>query len=57
MKINAFADVSLRAIMVLAAVPDGGLLTGADIRLASWAQPAAGAPVIAWPKRSRLPGS
>ncbi len=27
MKINAFADVSLRAMMVLAAAPDGGLLT------------------------------
>ncbi|MFF1828268.1 RrF2 family transcriptional regulator [Paenarthrobacter sp. NPDC058040] len=27
MKINAFADVSLRAVMVLAAVPDGTLLT------------------------------
>ena len=27
MKINAFADVSLRALMVLAAVPDGTLLT------------------------------
>lgn len=27
MKINAFADVSLRAIMVLAAAPEGALLT------------------------------
>jgi len=27
MKINAFADVSLRALMVLAATPDGDLLT------------------------------
>ncbi|MGY2743760.1 RrF2 family transcriptional regulator [Arthrobacter sp. UYCu723] len=27
MKINAFADVSLRAMMVLAAAPDGGLMT------------------------------
>ncbi|MDP9937509.1 Rrf2 family nitric oxide-sensitive transcriptional repressor [Paenarthrobacter nicotinovorans] len=27
MKINAFADVSLRALMVLAAAPDGALLT------------------------------
>jgi len=27
MKINAFADVSLRAVMVLAAVPEGELLT------------------------------
>lgn len=27
MKINAFADVSLRAVMVLAAAPDGTLLT------------------------------
>ncbi len=27
MKINAFADVSLRALMVLAAAPDGGLMT------------------------------
>lgn len=27
MKINAFADVSLRAMMVLAAAPDGALLT------------------------------
>jgi Rrf2 family nitric oxide-sensitive transcriptional repressor len=27
MKINAFADVSLRAVMVLAAAPGGGLLT------------------------------
>ncbi|WP_115789559.1 RrF2 family transcriptional regulator [Arthrobacter silvisoli] len=27
MKINAFADVSLRAVMVLAAVPEGALLT------------------------------
>jgi Rrf2 family nitric oxide-sensitive transcriptional repressor len=27
MKINAFADVSLRALMVLAAAPDGDLLT------------------------------
>lgn len=31
MKINAFADVSLRAIMVLAAAPGGGLLTTQDI--------------------------
>ena len=27
MKINAFADVSLRAVMVLAAAPEGALLT------------------------------
>ena len=27
MRINAFADVSLRAMMVLAAAPEGGLLT------------------------------
>jgi Rrf2 family transcriptional regulator, nitric oxide-sensitive transcriptional repressor len=31
MKINAFADVSLRAMMVLAAVPNGGLLTTQNI--------------------------
>ena len=31
MKINAFADVSLRAMMVLAAAPDGGLLTTQSI--------------------------
>ena len=31
MKINAFADVSLRALLVLAAVPDGGLLTTQSI--------------------------
>ncbi|MDQ0827235.1 Rrf2 family nitric oxide-sensitive transcriptional repressor [Arthrobacter sp. B2I5] len=31
MKINAFADVSLRALMVLAAVPDGALLTTQSI--------------------------
>jgi len=31
MKINAFADVSLRALMVLAAVPDGTLLTTQSI--------------------------
>ena len=31
MKINAFADVSLRAMMVLAAVPDGELLTTQSI--------------------------
>ena len=31
MKINAFADVSLRALMVLAAAPDGGLLTTQSI--------------------------
>ena len=31
MKINAFADVSLRAMMVLAAVPDGSLLTTQSI--------------------------
>ncbi|WP_427133928.1 RrF2 family transcriptional regulator [Pseudarthrobacter sp. S9] len=31
MKINAFADVSLRAMMVLAAAPDGGLLTTQNI--------------------------
>ena len=31
MKINAFADVSLRALMVLAAAPDGGLLTTQNI--------------------------
>ncbi|CAI3792572.1 RrF2 family transcriptional regulator [Pseudarthrobacter sp. MM222] len=31
MKINAFADVSLRAMMVLGAAPDGGLLTTQSI--------------------------
>lgn len=31
MKINAFADVSLRAMMVLAAAPDGELLTTQSI--------------------------
>ncbi|HEY8699400.1 MAG TPA: Rrf2 family transcriptional regulator [Arthrobacter sp.] len=31
MKINAFADVSLRALMVLAAAPDGSLLTTQSI--------------------------
>ncbi len=31
MKINAFADVSLRAMMVLAAAPDGSLLTTQSI--------------------------
>jgi Rrf2 family nitric oxide-sensitive transcriptional repressor len=31
MKINAFADVSLRAMMVLAAAPEGGLLTTQSI--------------------------
>jgi Rrf2 family nitric oxide-sensitive transcriptional repressor len=31
MKINAFADVSLRALMVLAAAPDGTLLTTQNI--------------------------
>ncbi|MHA7223478.1 RrF2 family transcriptional regulator [Arthrobacter sp. RHLT1-20] len=31
MKINAFADVSLRAMMVLAAAPDGDLLTTQSI--------------------------
>ena len=31
MKINAFADVSLRAMMVLAAAPDGALLTTQSI--------------------------
>lgn len=31
MKINAFADVSLRAMMVLAAVPEGTLLTTQNI--------------------------
>ncbi len=31
MKINAFADVSLRAMMVLAAAPDGNLLTTQSI--------------------------
>ncbi|MEO5781166.1 MULTISPECIES: Rrf2 family transcriptional regulator [Arthrobacter] len=31
MKINAFADVSLRAMMVLAAAPAGGLLTTSAI--------------------------
>ena len=31
MKINAFADVSLRAMMVLAAAADGGLLTTQSI--------------------------
>ncbi|SDL62854.1 transcriptional regulator, BadM/Rrf2 family [Arthrobacter sp. ov407] len=31
MKINAFADVSLRAVMVLAAAPDGALLTTQSI--------------------------
>lgn len=31
MKINAFADVSLRALMVLAAVPDGSLLTTQNV--------------------------
>ncbi|KNH16632.1 Rrf2 family transcriptional regulator [Arthrobacter sp. ZBG10] len=31
MKINAFADVSLRALLVLAAVPDGTLLTTQNI--------------------------
>lgn len=31
MKINAFADVSLRAMMVLAAAPGGGLLTTQSI--------------------------
>ena len=31
MKINAFADVSLRALLVLAAAPDGGLLTTQSI--------------------------
>lgn len=34
MKINAFADVSLRALMVLAAAPDGGLLTTQSIATA-----------------------
>lgn len=34
MKINAFADVSLRAIMVLAAAPDGSLLTTQSIATA-----------------------
>lgn len=34
MKINAFADVSLRAIMVLAAAPDGTLLTTQSIATA-----------------------
>ncbi|HBH57059.1 MAG TPA: Rrf2 family transcriptional regulator, partial [Arthrobacter bacterium] len=31
MKINAFADVSLRALMVLAAAPDATLLTTQNI--------------------------
>ncbi len=31
MKINAFADVSLRAMMVLSAAPDGNLLTTQSI--------------------------
>ena len=31
MKINAFADVSLRALMVLAAAPGGGLLTTQNV--------------------------
>ncbi|RKO24474.1 Rrf2 family transcriptional regulator [Pseudarthrobacter phenanthrenivorans] len=31
MKINAFADVSLRALMVLAAAPEGALLTTQNI--------------------------
>ncbi|MCU1518306.1 MAG: Rrf2 family transcriptional regulator [Pseudarthrobacter sp.] len=31
MKINGFADVSLRAVMVLAAAPDGSLLTTQNI--------------------------
>lgn len=31
MKINAYADVSLRALMVLAAVPDGTLLTTKNV--------------------------
>ena len=31
MKINAFADVSLRALMVLAATPEGGLLTTQNV--------------------------
>jgi Rrf2 family nitric oxide-sensitive transcriptional repressor len=31
MKINAFADVSLRALMVLAAAPDGSLLTTQNV--------------------------
>jgi Rrf2 family nitric oxide-sensitive transcriptional repressor len=31
MRLNAFADVSLRAMMVLAAAPDGGLLTTQSI--------------------------
>ncbi|MFC7850832.1 RrF2 family transcriptional regulator [Arthrobacter sp. NPDC057388] len=31
MKINAFADVSLRALMVLAAAPEGGLLTTQNV--------------------------
>jgi Rrf2 family nitric oxide-sensitive transcriptional repressor len=31
MKINAFADVSLRALMVLAAAPDGTLLTTQNV--------------------------
>ncbi|MFN3925668.1 MAG: Rrf2 family transcriptional regulator, partial [Pseudarthrobacter sp.] len=31
MKINAFADVSLRALMVLAAAPSGALLTTQNI--------------------------
>ena len=31
MKINAFSDVSLRAMMVLAAAPDGGLLTTREV--------------------------
>ncbi len=34
MKINAFADVSLWALMVLAAAPDGGLLTTQSIATA-----------------------
>ena len=31
MKINAFADVSLRTLMVLAAAPEGGLLTTQNV--------------------------
>ncbi|MFF2314678.1 RrF2 family transcriptional regulator [Arthrobacter sp. NPDC058097] len=31
MKINAFADVSLRALIVLAAAPEGGLLTTQNV--------------------------
>ena len=40
MKINAFADVSLRAMMVLAAAPGGSLLTTRSIADAVGTPPA-----------------